>query len=172
MGLDMESCDAGPSFLCGMQQPDPVFVNVETRRDAIEAAAQQPRPGVRVDSISYYTMVLADYSRKLSELQISASAIAESGSREKAAKHWIDRAMAGAEFMSNQIMEDSMQENSLMAPSDSYPFSADKPAEHMTSKYGSFSFSVGSSSDKNCRLLEKDSVTDRADKVGFFYQLL
>ncbi|KAL7568743.1 hypothetical protein ACA910_021736 [Epithemia clementina (nom. ined.)] len=165
MGLDMEPLDLDPNTFFCATPPEPLFIDVDSRTASIQATEHKPNRGVRVDSITYYTMELAEHSRNLSELQVSVRAIAESGNREKEAGSWIDQAMLGAETISNQIIKDSLEENALLAPSESYPYSDERPVEHMTSKYGSFGIVIPGQNDKRSRLLE-DYLPEEPGKQG------
>eukprot|EP00523_Entomoneis_sp_CCMP467_P008539 CAMPEP_0168737984 /NCGR_PEP_ID=MMETSP0724-20121128/10690_1 /TAXON_ID=265536 /ORGANISM="Amphiprora sp., Strain CCMP467" /LENGTH=1061 /DNA_ID=CAMNT_0008785295 /DNA_START=92 /DNA_END=3277 /DNA_ORIENTATION=- len=144
MGIDLEPMGCHWNCFC---KPEPLMVDVDSA-DSIEESSRKPPRGTLVDSISYYTMELAHYSRKLKEYQKSVKQLAECGSKVSAST-WIDKVMAGAEDISNQIMKDSMLENSLVLPSDSYFENVAGNAEYMTSQYGT----IGLSAEKRVRLL-------------------
>lgn len=164
MGLDMEPLDVAPIALCGMTQADPLFISVDSKNESIEGSSSKPQRGVRVDSISYYTMELAEHSRMLSELQLTAKAMAELGNKETMTGSWLDRVMLEAESITNQILEDSLEENFLLAPTESYPYSDERPVEHMTSKYGSFGVLASGTTDKRSRLLVEGFLSDEPEK--------
>jgi hypothetical protein len=105
--------------------------------DTIAVSSHRPPRGTLVDSITYYTMELAEHGRNLKERQRSAAEIAESGNLGEGGNGWIEKVMEGAESIANQIMKDSLIENSLLSPSDSYFATENHNAEHMSSQYGS-----------------------------------
>lgn len=163
MGLDMAPLDVNPGVLACLPQPDPVFINVDSRKDGMESIVEsnlKPQRGVRVDSISYYTLELAEHSLKLFKLQRAVLAIAELGNQEKAGDTWIDHVMLRADSISSQIIEDSMEENFLVAPLESSPYADVAPVEHMTSKYGSFGVLGAGTNDKRSRLSEVGAGTN------------
>ena len=163
MGLDMNPIQVDP--LCCTHHPDPLVVTMEnslresaTRDSVTESGKTKVVPrGTLVDSISYYTLELAEQSRKLREWQRKAEELAESGNQQREeASGWISKAMAGAESISNQIMRDSILENSLLTPVDSYHAYGSVNAEHMTSQYGT----IGPFSDKRVGLLDADDLLE------------
>lgn len=156
MGLDMQPLGFNPFCFC-MGDPDPLTFEFETLKDSItDGTRSVPPRGTLVDSISYYTMELLYYSRKLESSQFAAAQIARCGNKPQNADGWMKTVMAGAEEISNQIMKDSMIENSLLLPSDSYFAVGNDNAEYMTSQYGTMGFS-----EKRLRLLDEADLSTR-----------
>lgn len=126
LGVDLAPLD----FNCGDE-----VVYVEDSR-----YAERPRRGTRVDSISYYTQELAADSRHLFKMQQRKSQIAESGNQAIRADNWLDQAVRNFTVVASRIIEDSLVANDLSTPDESFDLSPDAlVAEHMTSRYGSFS---------------------------------
>lgn len=98
---------------------------------------ERPPKGTRVDSISYYTQELAAHSRALFRMQKRKGAIAESGNRSFRAANWLEQVVREASLVAARIMDDSVQDNALISPSDSYD--GKHMAETMSSNYGSIS---------------------------------
>lgn len=83
-----------------------------------EGQVLNPARGTRVDSISYYTRDLANANKILLELQKRMEKVAESGNAQGNAL--LDKLLRYANDTADQIMEDSLEDNELTSPSDSY----------------------------------------------------
>jgi hypothetical protein len=73
-------------------------------------------------------------------MQKRKSRIAESGNQLKQVDNWLDKAVRQASEVANTILEDSIKDNHLTSPYESFDEGGTVPqAESMTSRYGSFS---------------------------------
>lgn len=157
LGVDLQPLD------CSCKNSDVVYVD-DSRY------AERPARGTRVDSISYYTQELAADSRTLFKLQQRKLQIAESGNMAIRADNWLDQAVRDFKTVADRILDDSVLANDLLAPENSFDSSPDAlVAEHMTSRYGSFSPATldnrssrrgwqMSSDDKGTRLVQSDML--------------
>jgi len=103
---------------------------------------KRPARGTRVDSISYYTQELAAHSRTLFRMQKRKGAIAESGNQSIQASNWLDSVVREASLVASRIMDDSVQDNALISPADSFDHAGSSSSRHrmaetMSSTYGS-----------------------------------
>ena len=141
---------------------------------------QRPAKGTRIDSIQYYTQELAAHSRALFRLQKHKGAISESGNHSMKAEHWLDHVVREASIVAEQIMDESVMDNALISPTQSYSGGGPTPnhfAERMSSSnYGSINSTLSflpmhnhpgltvqgglatASSQKKRRMLDDDSV--------------
>jgi hypothetical protein len=128
LGIELQPLDCN----CTASQ-ETLFVENDMR-------AERPKRGTRVDSISYYAQELAADSRSLFQMQKRKSRIAESGNQLKQVDNWLDKAVRQASEVANTILEDSIKDNHLTSPYESFDEGGTVPqAESMTSRYGSFS---------------------------------
>ena len=109
-----------------------------------DAATERVPKGTRVDSISYYTQELAAFSKELFILQERKNRVAEEGRSSQPNLTWFDGLVQSVENVAGQILEQSMVDNELASSSGDWDRDRDgaegvPQAEHMTSKYGSFS---------------------------------
>jgi Late exocytosis, associated with Golgi transport/Cytosolic domain of 10TM putative phosphate transporter len=102
----------------------------------------KPARGTRVDSIAYYTHELAAHSRILFRLQQRKVGIAETGNHSiRADQYWLERVVQEFSLVGDQILDDSVLDNALQAPS-GYAEQHVPQAEAMTSSsagYGTIS---------------------------------
>ncbi len=114
-----------------------------------EGQILSPPRGTRVDSISYYTRDLANANTILLQLQQKMEKVAESGNAQGNAL--LDMLLRYATDTADQILEDSLEDNDLTSPSDSYDnlaglasqtpyiaFKEDTPGAAFAYQYGSF----------------------------------
>ena len=126
IGLDIRPCEVYPTSCCCMTVPDPLILDLNNMNYTIAVSSHRPPRGTRVDSITCYTIELAEHSQNLKERQRLAAEIAESGNLGEGGNGWIDKVMEGAESITNQIMKDYLIENSFLSPLDFY-FATEKP---------------------------------------------
>lgn len=134
LGVEMEPFDL-PS--CHTSGDEAMFVDDEISKE------RTPK-GTRVDSISYYTQELATYSKDLFLMQERKNRVAESGRSSQPQLTWFDGVVQNVEKMTGSILEESIIDNDLSCTSSDWDRTRSHPggvpqAEHMTSKYGSFS---------------------------------
>ena len=130
LGVDLQPIDLN----CFPDNEESLIIDEDDWQQA------KPAKGTRVDSISYYVQELAMHSRVLFHMQQRKTKIAQSGNVSIKAQNWLDDAVRSATVVANQIMDESLMDNDLLAPSNSNDLKVGiAHAESMTSRYGSFS---------------------------------
>lgn len=135
-----------------------------------ETSTERTPKGTRVDSISYYTQELASNSKALFVMQQRKNRVAESGRSSQPQLGWFDGVVSSVDKMTGKILEESLVDNDLACPSADWErtFASGVPqAEHMTSKYGSFSAAtLYSSKDKVVEDAKASPLLDESVSMG------
>eukprot|EP00566_Odontella_aurita_P003015 CAMPEP_0113599678 /NCGR_PEP_ID=MMETSP0015_2-20120614/42281_1 /TAXON_ID=2838 /ORGANISM="Odontella" /LENGTH=1029 /DNA_ID=CAMNT_0000507843 /DNA_START=376 /DNA_END=3466 /DNA_ORIENTATION=+ /assembly_acc=CAM_ASM_000160 len=105
--------------------------------DIYEIEDDMPPPkGVRVDSITYYTQELANFSREVFLMQKKKSRIIETGNASPRDSSWIQSAIDAAKGTADEIIEESLEANELtIGASQSMQ---NHESNYLSRRYGSF----------------------------------
>jgi Late exocytosis, associated with Golgi transport/Calcium-dependent channel, 7TM region, putative phosphate/Cytosolic domain of 10TM putative phosphate transporter len=113
---DKKSC----SFSCGIWCHYRADEEVAAMADADMRTETPPPKGTRVDSISYYTWDLAQKSRQLFQTQRQKAIIGKLGNESIRADNWLDQLGRNVEFVTADVMGDSINDNNLSPPAKSF----------------------------------------------------